>query len=80
MKVNRVLIVVIAIVLYLIGPIIAGLLGLGERDGPIIYSSEYHTVLYIAAYESARNEKPRLSLDHGEFDRPLFYGLPRRRR
>lgn len=80
MKAKHVLLVVIAVILYLAGPIIAGLFGIGDRDGPRIYSSEYHTALYIASYEAVRNEKPRISLDHDKFERPVFYGLPRRLR
>ena len=77
MKGKYVLLVITAFVLYLAGPIIAGLFAIGERDGPIIYPSEYHTAFYIASYEAVRHEKPRLSLDHHKFERPLFYGLPR---
>ena len=69
--------VTLVVVLYLVFPLIAGLLALGDRDGPRIYPEAYHTVLYMISYEAMRNEKPRQSL---EFERPWFYGFPRKRR
>ena len=76
MKGKYVLVVITAFVLYLAGPIIAGLFAIGERDGPIIYPSEYHTAFYIASYEALRHEKPLLSIDNHNFELPLFYGFP----
>ncbi len=76
MRVKIILSIAIALILYLAGPLIAGVLGIGERDGPRIYPSDYHSALYIIAYEEVRGEKPRLNID-GELERPLFYGLPR---
>lgn len=76
MKAKQVLSVVIAFILYLGAPLIAGLFAIGDRDGPRIYSSEYHTELYIIGYEAVRHEKPRLRFENN-LERPLFYGLPR---
>jgi hypothetical protein len=59
----------LAVFLYLLFPIVAGLFAIGDRDGPRIYPSSYHTILYIDSYEMVRNEKPRQSL---LFERPWF--------
>ena len=64
-------------VLYLLFPFVAGLFAIGDRDGPRIYPSSYHTVLYRVSYEMVRDEKPRQS---PFFERPWFYGFPRKRR
>ena len=64
-------------VLYLLFPFVAGLFAIGDRDGPRIYPSSYHTVLYMVSYEMVRDEKPRQS---PFFERPWFYGFPRKRR
>jgi hypothetical protein len=81
MRLKLVLSVSIALILYLGGPLIAGLLGIGERDGPRIYPSDYHSALYMIAYEEVRGEKPRLNIDQDQnLERPLFYGFPRTRR
>jgi hypothetical protein len=80
MRTKLILPIAAALILYLAGPLIAGLFGVGERDGPRIYPREYHTALYMTTYEMMRNEKPRLSIEAGETERPLFYGLPRTRR
>ena len=63
-------------VLYVIFPFIAGLLAIGDRDGPKIYPRSYHTALYIISYEMVRDEKPRQNI---QLERPWFYGLPKRR-
>lgn len=63
MRLNHVLVIVISLILYLVGPLYAGLLGIGDRDGPRIYSKEYHTVLYMISYEMVRDEKPRVSIE-----------------
>ena len=63
-------------VLYVVFPFIAGLLAIGERDGPKIYPRAYHANLYIISYEMVRDEKPRSNI---ELARPWFYGFPRRR-
>jgi hypothetical protein len=63
---------------YLSGPFIAGTLGIGQRDGPIVYPEALHESIYIIAHEGARKEKPRLALDSWMYNCPLFYGLPRR--
>jgi hypothetical protein len=64
------------IVLYIVFPFIAGLLAIGDRDGPKIYPRSYHAILYMISYETVRNEKPRRNI---ELERPWFYGFPRRR-
>jgi hypothetical protein len=58
-------------------PFVAGLFAIGDRDGPKIYPSSYHTILYMISYEMVRDEKPRQS---PFFERPWFYGFPRKRR
>jgi hypothetical protein len=63
-------------VLYLLFPFFAGLLAIGDRDGPKIYSSSYHTLLYMISYEMVQDEKPRQYLF---LERPWFYGFPRKR-
>jgi hypothetical protein len=78
MRAKLILSVVCASILYLAGPLIAGLFGIGDRDGPRIYASEYHTALYRITYSMTHDDKPRIAWDAGE--RPLFYGLPRTRR
>ena len=80
MRANLTLSIVAALILYLEGPLIAGLLGIGDREGPRIYPREYHTELYIISYEMVRNEKPRISFETSELERPIFYGFPRTRR
>jgi hypothetical protein len=67
----------LAIILYLLFPLVAGLFAIGDRDGPRLYPSSYHTSLYMISYEAVRNEKPRQNLLS---DRPWFYGLPRKQR
>ena len=63
-------------VLYILFPFVAGLLAIGDRDGPKIYPSSYHTILYKIGYEMVRDEKPRRSPFLG---RPWFYGFLRKR-
>jgi hypothetical protein len=79
MRIKLILTIVTASILYLAGPLIAGLFGIGDREGPRIYPSAYHCALYMIAYEEVRDEKPRLSIEQ-DFERPLFYGFPRTRR
>lgn len=64
-------------VFYLLFPFVAGLFAIGDRDGPKIYPSSYHTILYMVSYEMVRDEKPRQS---PFLERPWFYGFPRKRR
>jgi hypothetical protein len=64
-------------VLYLLFPFFAGLFAIGDRDGPKIYSSSYHTMLYMISYETVRDEKPRQNIF---LERPWFYGFPRKQR
>jgi hypothetical protein len=61
---------------YLCGPIIAGILGVGNRAGPKIYPQGLHEVLYIIAWESASHDegKPRLPAVFRSEYRPWFYG------
>jgi len=63
----------LTVILYLFFPLVAGLFAIGDRDGPKIYLSSYHTVLYMITYEWARSEKPR---ENPFYDRPWFYGFP----
>ena len=66
--------------LYIAGPIVAGATRTGDREGPVVYPDELHTVLYIVGHEAAFQEKPRQRLDSWMYRRPLFYGLSRRLR
>ena len=67
---------ILILVLYLVFPFIAGLLAIGDRDGPKIYPQTYHGILYTISYKMVRDDKPRRNI---EFDRPWFYGFPRHR-
>ena len=80
MRTKLILSVFAASMLYLAGPLFAGLFGIGDREGPRIYSSEYHTELYIISYEMVRDEKPRMNIETSELNRPIFYGFPRTQR
>jgi hypothetical protein len=78
MRANHLLLLAIAAVFYFELPILAGVFAIGDREGPRIYSSSYHSLLYMTGYELVRDEKPRLGVDESsKFERPLFYGLPR---
>lgn len=80
MRAKLILSIVSALILYLAGPLIAGLFGIGDREGPRIYAKEYHSQLYMISYEMVRNEKPRVSIETSALQRPIFYGFPRTRR
>ena len=80
MRTKLILSLVPIFVLYFTGPLTAGLLGIGDREGPRIYPVEYHTELYKITYEMSHGEKARMPINAGETERPLFYGLPRTRR
>ncbi|QYY36648.1 hypothetical protein [Ruficoccus sp. ZRK36] len=65
--------------LYLAGPLIAGYWRIGERDGPVFYHAELHSILYQLAYDESIDGKPRISYYRpGLYERPLFWGLPLR--
>ena len=68
---------VVLIVVYLSGPIIAGVLQIGNRLGPRIYSPGMHEFLYIIAHESVHGIKPRVPIDSVLYNRPWFYGQGR---
>lgn len=80
MRTKLILSLVTVSILYLAAPLIAGLFGIGDREGPRIYAREYHTALYRITYSMTHDDKPRILWDAGESERPLFYGLPRTRR
>jgi hypothetical protein len=63
---------------YLIAPYFAGMFGLGKRNGPVLWLEWLHEMLYIIAYESVYDIKPRRGLDDIFLRRPFFYGLPER--
>jgi hypothetical protein len=73
-----ILLLLLVIGLYLAGPIVAGTLGAGDREGPIIYPAELHATLFGISYETTFHEKPRERADGWMYDRPYFYGQPRR--
>lgn len=64
-------------VLYACGPFIAGVFAVGDREGPRLYSQDFHTRIYDFAYEARTGQKPESSLRNVLYDRPLFYGQPR---
>ena len=82
MKKRNIIIILLVVLVscYVLGPILAGAFRVGDRRGPIFYPAAFHEVLYIIAYESSHNGKPRMPLDNWMYRRPLFYGLPRRLR
>jgi len=63
--------------IYCLFPSVAGALAIGDRDGPKIYFSDHHSILYMLAFESRFGEKPRVDIF---YERPWFYGLPRKKR
>lgn len=65
------------VILYIIFPFLAGVFAIGDRDGPKIYPEYYHAQMYMISYEAVWDEKPRQNY---LFERPLFYGFPRKRR
>jgi hypothetical protein len=77
MRGKFILSILAALILYIAGPLIAGLFGIGDREGPRIYSKDFHTVLYKITYSATHDDKPRIGLGAGE--RPIFYGVPRTR-
>jgi hypothetical protein len=76
---KRVLLILVSLAgCYALGPCVAGSRAIGDRSGPVIYPEALHESIYIIAHEGSYNEKPRVPLDTWMYDRPLFYGLPRR--
>jgi hypothetical protein len=79
MKKRRILTVLAVLVCgYVSGPYFAGSFQIGDRLGPVIYSRDFHEVLYRQGYENSYHEKPRMPVDTVLYNRPLFYGFPRR--
>lgn len=49
-----------AVVLYLAIPFVMGVMGVGDRRGPVFYPRELHTALYTTGWEwGGRDGKPR---------------------
>lgn len=63
---------------YVSGPIVAAAFRFGDRLGPAFYPESFHEMVYIMAYESMHDEKPRVPIDSWMYWRPLFYGFSRR--
>lgn len=63
--------------LYVLFPIAAGLLRIGDRDGPRIYFEAHHEILYCIGYAMTHDDTPRETI---VYERPFFYGLPRKKR
>ena len=79
MKKKRITIsAIIAVGLYAIAPIFAGIWKIGDKQGPVIYLEAYHAPLYIIAHEIRYNIKPRESMVWSLYNRPYFYGFSRR--
>ena len=68
----------VAGILLFLAPLIAGYFQIGDRDGPFFYPEALHSPLYIIGHEAATDIKPRMSLTWVLYDRPLFWGQPRR--
>jgi hypothetical protein len=48
LKYKKILTLIVLIVLLYVGfPLMAGLIAIGDRDGPKIYPEEYHALLYM---------------------------------
>ena len=76
-KLTRNILTGVLLVVYFSGPIIAGVLQIGDRLGPRIYSPGLHEFLYIIAHESLHGIKPRVPIDSVLYNRPWFYGQSR---
>ncbi len=66
------------VAIYLSGPIVAGVFGIGNRAGPKIYPQGLHEVLYRIAWEFSSHHpqgKPRLIYVFRPENRPWFYGM-----
>lgn len=77
MKRRRVIGIILSvlIVAYLLAPIVAGVLRVGERDGPVFYPADFHTLLFRLGYSTRPDGKPRIwSVRVALYDRPLFWG------
>ena len=70
---------VLFVVLYLLGPVVASVFEIGDRRGPRIYPAAFHTRVYMLVWEFTPHQakKPRLSFL--PVSRPWFYGLPQHR-
>lgn len=65
--------------LYLFFPIIAAFFKISNREGPVIYSLGYHSILYKLSYSEFHDATPRIDAYQSVFyNRPLFYGLDKR--
>jgi hypothetical protein len=63
----------VAICIYLFMPVLAGLLGAGDRRGPVFYPEWLHSGLYAVAYEVSFGENARVY--HKAPPRPWFYPM-----
>lgn len=69
------LVLTLLAVVYLVLPVFAGFIELGDRRGPRVYPEPLHDALYRVGWHAASHDgiKPRIAHDAGP--RPLFYGL-----
>ena len=75
MAVKKVLMLFGALVgsVYMGFPLVAGFIGIGERNGPKVYMPFHHEMLYSLGYSfnSKHVDKPRVNVF---LERPIFYG------
>jgi len=65
----------VGIVLYALLPVIAGALRVGDIEGPIVYSENFHRGMYSIGFGIAGHGEARSSLTPLLHHRPYFYGL-----
>ncbi len=63
--------------IYLLGPVVASILEIGDRAGPKIYPRALHEFVYSVTWEvtSHQGMKPRLPAVFQSDLRPWFYGM-----
>jgi hypothetical protein len=63
----------LALLIYLLLPIIAGSLRIGNKRGPLIYPEFIHIELFSIAYRLVHHTKPRVPAKEWGGNRPFFY-------
>ena len=67
------------LILYLTVPVIAGMLKIGDMEGPRVYPAKLHEALYKMGYGAAgHGTAPTPVIDNMLYERPLFYGMKRK--
>jgi hypothetical protein len=65
----------VLVLVYLSGPIIAGIYGIGDARGPRMYPRAIHEGFYSLAYEISFGTDCRVGRDKTMPPRPIFYDL-----